>query len=303
MSVRSAKPDLSALAQKAYKQYEHYLTTELDLRPATVRNYLSDVQQFMAWFEKQHDQSFALDAVATPTLTAYRDYLKHDLKRKPTTINRYLVSLKRYFSWASQTEQIQRNPADPVKLVTETTTAPEQISDTQETKLMAAVERENNQRDITMITLMLHTGLRVSEVCDLKWEHVVLQPRSGYLKIWGKRQKYREVPLNSTARKTLSELQFEQNPQADDVVFVSVRTKGKLTPRAIGFIVKKYAKRAEIDIHPHDLRHRFGYRMAKSTPLHRLAQIMGHDSLDTTMIYIKATQHDLQQEVEDIAWE
>ena len=54
---------------------------------------------------------------------------------------------------------------------------------------------------------------------------------------------------------------------------------------------------------PHDLRHRFGYRMAKSTPLHRLAQIMGHDSLDTTMIYVQATQHDLQQEVEDIAWE
>ena len=303
MPVRSAKPDLSASAQRAYEEYEHHLTTELDLRPATIRNYLSDVQQFMAWFEKQHDQSFALGAVATPTLTAYREYLKHELRRKPTTINRYLVSLKRYFSWASQTEQIQRNPADPVKLVNETTTAPEQISDTQETKLMATVERENNQRDITLITLMLHTGLRVSEVCNLKWEHVVLQPRSGYLKIWGKRQKYREVPLNSTARKTLSELQFEQNPETHDVVFVSVRTKGKLTPRAIGFIVKKYAKRAEIDIHPHDLRHRFGYRMAKSTPLHRLAQIMGHDSLDTTMIYVKATQHDLQQEVEDIAWE
>jgi integrase/recombinase XerC len=58
-----------------------------------------------------------------------------------------------------------------------------------------------------------------------------------------------------------------------------------------------------LDIHPHDLRHRFGYRMAKSTPLHRLAQIMGHDSLDTTMIYVQATQHDLLKEVEDIAWE
>jgi integrase/recombinase XerC len=303
MPVRSAKPDLSASAQRAYEEYEYHLKTELDLRSATVRNYLSDVQQFMAWFEKQHDQSFALDAVATPTLTTYRDYLQHDLQRKPATINRYLVSLKRYFSWASQTEKIQRNPAKPVKLVNETTTAPEQISDVQETKLMAAVERENNLRDITLITLMLHTGLRVSEVCNLKWEHVALQPRSGYLKIWGKRQKYREVPLNSTARKTLSELQLEIAPEASDVVFVSVRTKGKLTTRAIGFIIKKYAKRAGLDIHPHDLRHRFGYRMAKSTPLHRLAQIMGHDSLDTTMIYVQATQHDLQQEVEDIAWE
>jgi integrase/recombinase XerC len=279
MPVRSAKPDLSVPAQRSYEEYEHYLTVELDLRPATVRNYLSDVQQFMAWFEQQHDQSFEMDAVATPTLTTYRNYLQHDLQRKPSTINRYLVSLKRYFFWASHTEQIQRNPADPVKLVNETMTAPEQISDAQETKLMAAVERENNQRDVTLITLMLHTGLRVSEVCNLRWEHVVLQPRSGYLKIWGKRQKYRDVPLNTTARKTLSELQFEQNSEPSDVVFVSVRTKGKLTTRAIGFIIKKYAERSGLDIHPHDLRHRFGYRMAKSTPLHRLAQIMGHDSL------------------------
>ena len=257
----------------------------------------------MAWFEKQHTQHFTLDAIATPTLTSYRDYLQHDLHRKPRTINRYLVSLKRYFSWATQTEQIQRNPSQPVKLVNETTTSPEQMTDTQEAQLMASIQRENNQRDVTIITLMLHSGLRVSEVCNLTWAQVVLQPRSGYLKIWGKRQKYREVPLNSTARQTLYDLRQEIGTVPDGAVFASVRTKGKLTPRAIGFIVKKYANRANLDIHPHDLRHRFGYRMAKTTPLHRLAQIMGHDSLDTTMIYVQATKNDLQLEVENIAWE
>ena len=57
------------------------------------------------------------------------------------------------------------------------------------------------------------------------------------------------------------------------------------------------------DLRPHDLRHRFGYRMAAHVPLHRLAQIMGHDSLDTTMRYIHGTARDLQNEVEKIAWE
>ena len=46
-----------------------------------------------------------------------------------------------------------------------------------------------------------------------------------------------------------------------------------------------------------------GYRMAQSVPLHRLAQLMGHDSLDTTMLYVQATKQDLQQDVERIAWE
>jgi integrase/recombinase XerD len=57
-----------------------------------------------------------------------------------------------------------------------------------------------------------------------------------------------------------------------------------------------------LDVSPHDLRHRFGYRMAESVPLHHLAQIMGHDSLDTTTLYIQGTKHDLQQAVETIAW-
>jgi len=68
-------------------------------------------------------------------------------------------------------------------------------------------------------------------------------------------------------------------------------------------LVTKYATQAQVaDISPHDLRHRFGYRMAEVVPLHRLAQIMGHDSLDTTMLYIRGTKQDLQQDVEKIAW-
>jgi integrase/recombinase XerD len=56
------------------------------------------------------------------------------------------------------------------------------------------------------------------------------------------------------------------------------------------------------DISPHDLQHRFGHRMAEVVPLHRLAQIMGHDSLDTTMLYFCGTKQDLQRDAEKIAW-
>ena len=71
----------------------------------------------------------------------------------------------------------------------------------------------------------------------------------------------------------------------------------------MGLLINKYAKLAQVlDVSPHDLRHRFGYRMAEVVPLHRLAQIMGHDSLNTTMLYIRGTKQDLQQDVEKIAW-
>jgi Phage integrase family/NB-ARC domain len=86
-------------------------------------------------------------------------------------------------------------------------------------------------------------------------------------------------------------------------LFPSGKTKNALAERALGYIVKTYASEASLpDVSPHDLRHRFGYRMAESVPLHRLAQIMGHDSLDTTKLSIQGTKHDLQQAVETIAW-
>ena len=120
--------------------------------------------------------------------------------------------------------------------------------------------------------------------------------------IIGKRNKYREVPLNATARKVLEE--YLPTLSAETVfLFPSSKTKEALSERALGYIVKKYAVSAKLlDVSPHDLRHRFGYRMAESVPLHRLAQIMGHDSLETTKLYVQGTRQDLQQAVETIAW-
>ncbi len=129
-----------------------------------------------------------------------------------------------------------------------------------------------------------------------------LGKRSGFLEVVGKRNKYREVPLNATARKVLEEY-LPTLPPEMVFLFPSGKTKHALSERALGYIVKKYAMRARlVDVSPHDLRHRFGYRMAESVPLHRLAQIPGHDSLDTTKWYVQGTQQDLQQAVETIAW-
>ena len=153
-----------------------------------------------------------------------------------------------------------------------------------------------------MIVLMLHTGLRVGEVCQLKREHFTLNKRSGSVTVHGKGNKYREVPLNSTVRNALEEY-LAVVPANASYLFPSEKTGQALTERALSYVIKKYARAAKIAwLRPHDLRHRFGYRMAQVVPLHRLAQIMGHDSLDTTMIYIRSTKADLQQAVEKIAW-
>lgn len=291
-------PDVMAFAA--------YLKEQQDLAGATLRNYVSDVAQFFAWCAALHEiprpADFGSTQVTTAMVVRYRTYLQADLQLQPQTINRYLTSVKRFFAWGRAMGSLSYDPAAVVKMIPETTSTPRHLTDQEEDALVAAVTTAGNLRDRVIIVLMLHTGLRAGEVCGLRREQVHLQKRSGMLAVCGKRNKYREVPLNATARSVLTDYLPTVASNAP-YLFLSERTGQRLTERGLGYLIAKYTRQAHlVAVSPHDLRHRFGYRMAQVVPLHRLAQIMGHDSLDTTMIYTKSTTADLQQAVEKISW-
>lgn len=305
---RTEMPVLSATGLAQLSHYYQYLQDEKDFSVSTLRNYQSDLRQFAAWCEttwaagQEIGHAFEPSLVATPLLTRYRTFLQTSLKLKPASVNRYLVSVKGYFTWVTHIGLLERDPARVVKLIPKEAQPPRHLEDNEETALLAAVMTSGTLRDRTIITLMLHTGLRASETCTLKREQLKLGKRSGAVEIIGKRNKYREVPLNATVRAALAEY-LPTLEQTVSYLFPSSKTGLALTERALAQLIEKYATLAKLkNVSSHDLRHRFGYRMAKSVPLHRLAQIMGHDSLDTTLIYIKGTRADLQQEVEKIAW-
>ena len=303
---RTAHPSLTPLGQEALASYERWLREREDLAAASIRNYLSDLRHFIAWYETQQEahghDSFTPQEITTPALTRYRTHLQTVQRQKPASVNRSLISLKRYFGWVFQQHLISYDPSTSVKLVGQEESAPRHLDDQEEQALVAVVTKVGTLRDRVLIVLLLHTGLRARELCHLRRDQVKLGKRSGSLEVIGKRNTYREVPLNATARKMLEEYLPTLPPDAV-FLFPSSKTKEALSERALGYIVKKYAASARLpDVSPHDLRHRFGYRMAESVPLHRLAQIMGHDSLDTTKLYIQGTKHDLQQAVETIAW-
>src|SRR6266851_4659467 len=207
---RPAQPALSTAGEAAFAPYVSHLHEEQDLSVATRRNYSSDLRQFAAWCEHSWAEGqdelrpFAPTAVSTPTLTTYRSYLQTVLSLAPATINRHLVSLKRYFGWAVDAGLVARDPSRVVKLIPRTPQPPRHLTDREEEALMAAVSQHGNLRDRTLLIVALHTGLRAEELCGLKPEHVHLGRRSGHVSIYGKRNKYREVPLNSTARDALT---------------------------------------------------------------------------------------------------
>lgn len=123
------------------------------------------------------------------------------------------------------------------KLIPVIKSSPRQISDGEESAMVSAVTNYGSVRDRTIIILMFHTGLRAAEVCQLRWEHIHLRKRSGYLEVYGKRNKYREVPLNATIRKVL----LEYTPVIEgDWLFISRKTKSAITTRALGYLISKY---------------------------------------------------------------
>lgn len=328
MPKRAAQPVISVAAAATLAQYQRYLDREEDVDATTCRCYLSDLRQFAHWCEatwqdgQEHAPMFAPALIATPLIKQYRGYLQTVVQLRPATINRQLISLKRYFAWALATEQITRDPSRMVKALPQEVVPPRHLTDQEEHALVAAVEHHGSERDRVIVLLLLHTGLRAEELCALRRDQVTLGRRSGHLAIYGKRNKYREVPLNSTARQVL-EPYLAHLPPAVPCLFPSNKGGVDLPPgsqadvgnvvgapqpkpigtRALNHLVAKYADLAKVaDLSPHDLRHRFGYVLAQTVPLHRLAQLMGHDSLDTTAIYVRGTPQDLQQAVEQRAW-
>lgn len=119
------------------------------------------------------------------------------------------------------------------------------------------VEKGKNIRDIAIIKLLLNTGLRVSELCDLTWINIKISPKKGHLKVnHGKGSKRREVPLNKDARKALQDLGYNQHKGSLENVFIGQR--GAMTPRGVESMLKKYVLHTDLEaISPHQLRHTF----------------------------------------------
>lgn len=142
------------------------------------------------WNEGQEDaHAFQPAALTTPLITRYRAWLQHTQQLKPTSINRTLVSIKRYTAWALDQGLLVRDPARTVKLIPLGPSAPHHLSDRDEDALLAAVTAHGTLRDRTLITVMLHTGLRAREICTLQHQHITLGTRSGWLAVYGKRNK------------------------------------------------------------------------------------------------------------------
>lgn len=132
--------------------YEQWRREREDLAQASIRNYLSDLRHFIAWYGTEREarvhDCFTPQGITTPALTRYRTYLQTAWQQKPASVNRSFISLKRYFGFAFQQRLITYDPSTTVTLVEQEESAPRHLDDQEQQAPVAAVRSAGIQYDL-----------------------------------------------------------------------------------------------------------------------------------------------------------
>lgn len=298
---------MTPISDPILQAFQSALQTQ-DLAEATIRGYGLDILFFRAWLECSHKEVVPWSKVKAIDIQMYRQHLVGNLRQKAAAVNRRLQSLRRFFAWAVQAKHLLENPAIEAKFLrTQPRMQPSALLDNEVHGLLRAAGQSPHglgARNYALVQLMLQTGLRVGEVVELKVSDLVIYSRSGWVRVAnGKGHRQREVPLNAIARRALSAyFKTRVDLKSDDPVFLSLRGDPP-TPRAIQqqfTSLARSAKITRISVTPHTLRHTFATSFLKDNPgkLVELASLLGHESLDTTAIYTKASRESLVADVE-----
>ncbi len=261
--------------------------------------YRRDLQLFDTWLSQQIGVS--ADPNAGQLLLAKENDLhayfasRHDTT-KATSANRRLTVFKRFYRWALRERMRSDDPTLKMLSAKQAMRVPKTLTETQIENLLSAPNLNTplGVRDRTMLELMYASGLRVSELVNLKVFHVSLN--EGVLRVMGKGSKERLVPFGQVAAQWVDQYLNQSRPvllgqhQSEDL-FITVRGKhvGEAMTRVMFWqLIKRYALIADIKapISPHTLRHAFATHLLNhGADLRAVQMLLGHADISTTTIY------------------
>jgi integrase/recombinase XerC len=266
--------------------------------PKTLRAYGDDLRQFLGWVEKNRVDWDIPKRFSRADIEGFMNYLAGQQMTGVTRV-RKLAALRKFFTFLEEHRLISGNPAITVKGARREQKQPGILYKEQYKALL--YEASENVRDYAIIMTFLQTGIRLSELVNLRvddvdFEHRILTVRQG------KGKKDRHIPLVDEAVKALRNYLRYRNTELifDDDIFFLAKNGTSLNVSSVKYLVAKYVKKAGIrkKVSVHTLRHTFGAHKAdKHMGIATLQELMGHKKKETTLKYIHLAKTNLRQEM------
>ena len=259
------------------------LYIEKGLSKNTVSSYKNDIASFSSWCDKEH-----LDRLKITDLNL-NNYISNlfSIGLKSSSINRKISSIKHFYLFLLKKKVIKNSPADEITTPKQEKYLPTSMSEDEVESLLGSPKSsiKIERRDKAMIEILYATGMRISELVNLKLTDIDFN--RSVLKVFGKGSKERLVPYGEKAAEALR-IYLEDRKKSDSKdVFLSNRGT-RITRGAFWQRIKIYIKRENLksSISPHTLRHAFAtHLLNRGADLRSVQILLGHSDLSTTQIY------------------
>ena len=269
------------------KDYNNYLRIERAMSQNTVASYCSDIAKFLSYFETKGRK------VQAERLTSedIKEYLASGRGCSRRSQARLLSALRSFYNWMVLEGMIRNNPCDKVDMPKLGRYLPEVLSEEEVFRIIDSVDICSWQgcRDKAILEVLYGCGIRVSEAVGLKVSGLYF--KEGFVRVVGKGNKERLVPLNDMAADSLKTY-LERRPEPasaldGELVFLN-RFGRPLSRQSMFKMVKTQALLADVrkEISPHTFRHSFATHLVEhGADLRVVQEMLGHESVTTTEIY------------------
>lgn len=281
-------------------EYLAILKLERNLSENSIRSYKSDLQKFIVFLERKSVNDW--NVVNHKSISLFLQELKRE-GLTGTSAARYLSSIRGFFEYLSVNNYIEKDPTEKVSSAKISRKLPTVLSYDEIEKIIDQTNTKDKLglRDRTILELLYSSGLRVSELIELKITDLFLTDE--VIRVTGKGSKQRIVPIGSSAIEWLNNYMIKSRPllekksKSKNYVFLNSRGS-KISRMGVWKIVEKYTKEAGItkEVHPHTFRHSFATHLLEGgANLRSVQEMLGHSDISTTQIYTHIDREYIKQ--------